>query len=236
MRARRTRLFPRAALALGLLALACGPKPSDERVGRGVLVIAIDGLRADHLSCAGYDRPTTRVIDALARQGVYFAECWSAAPRTLPAHVALLSGCDPWIARRGALEVETSADPLSWRIPDQAPRLAQEFLAHGYATAAFVGSPELSPLCGFGRGFQHYAAPSGGAGGDAIEFGFDGVSQRFVNWLLESSPGEDWFAYLHVDDLVRLWSRAAPDEKFDTLFSPRPELARVPPVSNAEDA
>jgi arylsulfatase A-like enzyme len=226
-------------LALGVFLLtACGPKPTDDRGGHGVLVIAIDGLRVDHLSCAGYDRPTTRVIDALASQGVLCTNAWSAAPRSLPAHVALLTGADPWIARRELGGPARGTDVLAWRIPDAAPRLAQEFLAHGYATAAFVGSPELSPVTGFSRGFQEFIAPAreDGTTRDTSEYGFDGVSQRFANWLSERSAGEDWFAYLQVDDLVRLWGRSTPDEKWDTFFPPRPELSAIPPVSNAPDA
>lgn len=227
------------AIGIGIaLVAACGPKPTDERGGHGVLVIAIDGLRVDHLSCAGYDRPTTRVIDALASQGVFCANAWSAAPRSLPAHVALLTGADPWIARRDLGKPARDADVLAWRIPDAAPRLAQEFLAHGYATAAFVGSTELSPVSGFSSGFQEFVAPSrvDGTTRDASEYGFDGVSQRFANWLSERSTAENWFAYLQVDDLVRLWSRSVPDEKWDTFFPPRPGMTEIPPVSNAADA
>ncbi|MEY2746093.1 MAG: hypothetical protein RL112_1135, partial [Planctomycetota bacterium] len=35
------------------LVLSCGPKPGGTGAGRGILVIAIDGLRADHLGVGG---------------------------------------------------------------------------------------------------------------------------------------------------------------------------------------
>src|SRR5215510_1730279 len=82
--ARRVNLARCSALLALALALSCGPKPTSDPWGNGVLVLVIDGLRADHLSCEGYDRPTTPVIDALARQGTLFTNAWSAAPRLIP--------------------------------------------------------------------------------------------------------------------------------------------------------
>ena len=47
------------AALLGFLVVGgCGVFSGSE-VGPGVLVIVVDGLRADRLSCMGYDRPTT---------------------------------------------------------------------------------------------------------------------------------------------------------------------------------
>lgn len=228
-RVNRTLLVALAAFTLA----ACGPKPTNDPLGRGVLVIAIDGLRADHLSAAGYDRPTTPVLDALAKQGTLFTNAWSAAPRALPAHAALLTGCDPRIARRDDPAAPDGGDPFAWRIPAGAPKLAQELLAHGYATGAFVGDPALSPVSGFDAGFQVYDAPRDGAD-DLAEYEFDDVSSRFVNWLFEKSPSQDWFAYLHVDELVRLWGRKSANPRWDTYFPPRPALASIPPVADAD--
>lgn len=227
----RLRLLTLLALAC---VLSCGPKPTSEPWGDGVLVIAIDGLRADHLSCAGYDRPTTPVIDALARQGTLFSNAWSAAPRLVPSHAALLTGCDPWIARRPTPAAHDERDPLAWRIPDAAPRLAQELLAHGYATAAFVSDSALSPVCGFGAGFQEFRGPEHDELGEQA-LSLDEIGTRFVNWLTDLSAKQDWFAYLHVSDLVRLWSRPGFDPQWDTFFPPRPELSAIPPVAADDD-
>jgi len=232
MRAVRSRFAVLTLAAVAPLMLAaCGPKPTEEKTGRGVLVIAIDGLRTDHLSCAGYDRPTSRVLDGLAKQGVFFDNAWSSAPRAQPAHVSLLTGCDPWIARRAHAGAEEGSEGVSWRIPAGAPNVAREFLAHGFETAAFLPSNELTPLVGLSGGFQLCSVPAG----DATER-FDGVAQRFANWLTDQGGATKWFAYLQVDDLVSAWSRPAADERTDTLFTPRAELDEVPPVSAAENA
>lgn len=39
-----------------------------------VLLITVDALRADHLSCLGYHRKTTPNIDNLAKSGVLFTQ------------------------------------------------------------------------------------------------------------------------------------------------------------------
>jgi arylsulfatase A-like enzyme len=77
-----------------------------------VLVIAIDGLRADHVGCYGHDRPTTPTLDALFADGVRFQEAFATAPTLLPSHVSLFTGCDPNVARRTQLlnEMEASVD------------------------------------------------------------------------------------------------------------------------------
>ena len=46
--------------------------------------ITIDALRADHLGCYGYERPTTPALDRLASEGVRFAQAFTNAPMTVP--------------------------------------------------------------------------------------------------------------------------------------------------------
>jgi arylsulfatase A-like enzyme len=203
--------------------------------GRGVLLIAIDGLRADHLSKWTEGRDTTsRLIDTLAKRGVSFSRAYSAAPQTIPAHAALLTGCDPYVSKRYRPQgVEPTAEIL-WRIPDPAPRLAREFLRHGYATAAFCDDPAISRLQGFALGFQTFVAREAGAEEQAGEpaAGVAAVGREFEQWLRQRSRGESWFAYLHLADLERTWRGIDPLR--DTYFKPRPELSSVPPVGDAE--
>ena len=115
-----------------------------EGPARGVLLIGIDGLRADHLAAYGYDRDTMPALEGLAGEGVRFTQMFSSSPVLIPAHISLLTGSHPGIARRfmrGELE---GLDERRWRIPGRVSHLAVEFLASRYATAAFVDSPLLS--------------------------------------------------------------------------------------------
>lgn len=226
----------RVSLILAVCALAaCGPKPSGEWKGRGILVIAVDALRADHVSALGYDRQTTPVLDGLAAQGTTYSMAWSASPERLPAHAALLTGCDPRLAQRPYVKVKGRESELaSWYIPDALPRLPQQFLAHGFETAAFVDDPALGQVHGFAKGFQQIFGFGEDESVPSTQFGFDGVAAKFMSWLNSHPPARSWFAYMHVADLERVWQRTEIDPHWDAFFEPRPELSRVPAVADGE--
>ncbi|MFN0007694.1 MAG: sulfatase-like hydrolase/transferase [Planctomycetota bacterium] len=231
---RSTDLPAAALIGLALLAQACGPRPNTTGgTGRGVLVIVVDALRADHVSHLGYDRKTTPYLDALAAGGTSFASAYTPSPEALASHAAILSGCDPMLSRRIPIDAPSRGTAATdWYLPDELPRLPRAFLAQGYATAAFVDHPAISPVCGFGAGFQRFSGYQTTSEGDEGERGFGGVSARFLNWLAGLGRSEDWFAYVQFDDLERLWLR--PDQKWDTFFEPRPELSAVPPIAEDE--
>jgi hypothetical protein len=57
-----------------------------------VFIYLIDALRADHLGCYGYDRPTSPRIDAFAREATVFEDAHTPATWTRPAVATLLTG------------------------------------------------------------------------------------------------------------------------------------------------
>ena len=77
-------------VVLGLLA-GCGSSGGDAR-RPNLLLISIDSLRADHLSCYGYERETSPAIDRLASEGVLFEVAVSSTSWTLPAHASMFTG------------------------------------------------------------------------------------------------------------------------------------------------
>jgi len=225
------------ALALSALVFtgACGSEPNQTPTGKGVLIIAIDALRADHMGYAGYDRRTTPTLDALASQGAVLLQTYTTSPELLTAHASLLTGCDPMIVRRAPFADPESAWLVSdCYIPEDVPHLAQEFLAHGYHTAAFVDHPGISSFYGFGAGFRDFYGFNSEAKGKPSDLGFQDIASKFLQWLTEQDASKDWFAYVHVNDLERIWQH--PDAKWDTFFEPRPELSAVPPVAQEDRA
>jgi arylsulfatase A-like enzyme len=121
------------------------PLPSAEVPN--VLMIVLDTVRADHLSLYGYERPTSRTLEHLARRGIRFDAARSAAPWTLPSHACLFTG--RW----------THEFPVRWRTPlgGDFPTLAEYLGSRGYATAGFVANTEYcSSETGLARGFTHY--------------------------------------------------------------------------------
>lgn len=221
-------------VALALVLGACSRGSERGRGGRGLLVIAIDNLRADHTTLFGYDRPTTPQLALLARRALCFTQTFGAAPELVPAHAALLTGCDPLIARRPPHEEGGGASlARQWLIPPAAPSLARELLAAGFATAAFVDHPSLSAELGFDAGFEDFHPYRGEVLPGVLESGLEGVGARFLRWLRSLGRDRDWFAYLTVNELERSW--AGKDPTFDTFFRPREGLDQVPPVSEVND-
>ena len=175
--------FVVALPVIALLGAACGGEDEHplrrvergeaEVTGRGVLVLAVDGLRYDRTSLARADRDTTPFLRRLAEQGAELRDTWSPMALRFDAHVALLTGCDPVIGRRPAVSVagdraagkRASTGDLPLVVPPRAPSLAVRFLAGGWNTAAFVDHPDLAQVRGLDRGFREFHEYAGrGAG------------------------------------------------------------------------
>jgi len=226
----RPGLAVRFAVPLLSFSLVAGCGLSGGEAAPGVLVIVVDGLRADRLSCLGYDQPTTPAMDELAEDGVLFTQAFTSSPLVLPAHVSLFTGCDPIVARRFVPGEYEGFEERRWRIPRRVPHMAVELLAAGYRTAAFLDDPLLDPLYGFGSGFQKYVVLREEEAEDTDHTTV--LTRRLLQWLRERDRDEKWFAYLHLADLERFWGH--PDRLFDRYFPANPELDEIPPVGHTD--
>lgn len=226
---RLTRSLVLVSACLALVASCAPSKPPGS--GRGVMLIAIDALRADHLGSAGYDRDTSPFLDSLAAEGVAFEQAFTTAPWVIPAHATLMTGCDPQVSMRILPDGVQKSVLTLWNVPDSAPRLAKEFLRNGYATGAFIDYPWLGSAQGFTPGFETFKAGEFGRT-KREDYGVSGVGARLEQWIRNRPPGQDWFAYVHLHDLERIWQQT--DPQWDTYFQPREELNSVPPVGDAD--
>ena len=249
----RSRTARRAAPVAACLALLAGCGEAElplarvrdgqaEITGQGVLVVVVDGLRWDHTSLAGYDRDTTPFLRRFANESMVFTDAWSPMASRLGAHVAILTGCDPDLARPPrAVELAGGEPTDSWFLPSSLDLIGQPFLGAGWTTAAFVDDPDIAELRGFDRGFREFVAYGGDpeVEDDDGQVGVIGVGGRFVQWLYAEPLDQNWFAYVHLDDLERVLAdreegsayRANP-ERDD--WAPRPELSRVVPIGITE--
>ncbi len=214
-----------------LLAASCHKTGRSSGQGRGVLLIAVDGLRADHLLTGGYDRDTAPFLCGLMGSSVSFSQTFSSAPFALAACVSLLTGCDPMIAKRYIPSGFQARPSLLWNIPKDAPRIAQEFLRAGYATAAFVDDPTLSKLAGFEAGFQRYVVPQ--REGWNERHGMQELAPQLEQWIASLGRRQDWFAVLHISDLERAFAK--PDPIWNEFFAAREEWDAVPPISDSSE-
>ncbi len=137
-------LLVSALLSLPALAAEKAASPPN------VLLISVDTLRADHLSCYGYHLRTSPNIDKLAAEGVRFENANTTIPLTGPSHISLLTSHYPQEhgARINGLAVSKKARVMFL------PQILRRF---GYRNAAFVsGWPLKSRLTHLNVWFDHY--------------------------------------------------------------------------------
>jgi arylsulfatase A-like enzyme len=192
---------PRAAAAAGLLLLAVllscggGDKPLN------VIVVGIDTLRPDHLTCYGYERATSPNIDELAASGVLFENTISQAPWTAPAFATVFTSLYP--SQHGSMGVRS-------KVRSSVPTLATMLKEYGYATGAIINAPALKPEFGLSRGFDFYdMTPLDGRIGD-------GTTRDALEWIDEHSGGP-FFIFVHYFDPHIPY---APPPGYDDLFNP----------------
>jgi arylsulfatase A-like enzyme len=148
------RLRPREFLAvLALLALGACPAKPPPPDGPNVLIVAIDTLRADRLTCQGGPAGLTPRLDELAAQGVRFEAAFAHAPWTLPSFASLFTSLPPEAHGAGGNVKQ------GWRALDGAQdTLAERFRDRGWDTAAVVNVDFLTEPFGTVQGFEHVDA------------------------------------------------------------------------------
>jgi len=116
-------------------------------MGRNVVLITLDSLRADHCSIYGYPRCTTPTLDKMGKNGLLFLNATSASVPTGPSIYTLFTGkfcpigSDIFIG-----EV--------WRKHYRNSRtLADIFRRNNYFTAAVHANPYVSRYFGVNKGF-----------------------------------------------------------------------------------
>jgi arylsulfatase A-like enzyme len=176
---------------------------------RNVILIAVDTLRADRLSCYGYERPTTPHLDALAADGVRFESVVSNCNWTCPSFASIFTGLVP--SRHGVFSYG-SRTPL----PETLLTLAERFRNAGWATQAVVYKPPLYDG-GFEQGFDvAHNVPR-----EAVR-AEDNLTEA-LQWLEDAGPGRNYL-FLHFNDPHQPFTQPAP---FDRAFGGDPSQANV---------
>jgi len=186
----------------------------------------IDTLRADHVGCYGYDKPTTPNLDRLAREGVRFTNFHTASPWTMPSVMTMLTSLHPTVhgatsaQRRASLKVRTLAE----RLKDS-----------GYArTAAITSNPMVNSRYGFAQGFDLYDDYTIFFAHELNLFAVDDVDHRksiteavtsqtvtrmASEWLGKHGRDGPWFLFLLYFDPH---DRYVPPSPWDRKFDPHP--------------
>lgn len=171
-----------------------------------VILITVDTLRTDVLSCYGSQNVKTPNIDGLSADGVLFKNAYSSAPWTLPAFASIMTGTPP------GTHLSTKA---SSKLPRKFKTTAEYMLASGYYTGAIVRNIFLHPEYNIDQGFvDYYYYPKSSRyvisfGRALINFAFgknlrydvttEDITDLSINWLKEHGD-KDFFLWVHYFD------------------------------------
>jgi arylsulfatase len=151
-----------------------------------ILFILIDTLRADHLGCYGYPKPTSPTIDQLAAEGVLFERCFAPGIPTTPAHTTLYTGQHPLthniVCHGGAADLDRRTPVL--------PELLQQA---GYTTAAVDNLYDIKPW--LARGYEFYINPSFRHRARLLVT-CEELNARAIPWL-QAHAREKFFLFVH---------------------------------------
>lgn len=133
-----------AGISSSLWLTGCRKQHREKRPN--VILISVDTLRPDHLSCYGYHRNTSPHIDQFAKDALVFENCLSHAPTTSSSIASILSGFLPH-------ETKVFRNlPLPMAV-ETLPEILQR---QGYKTIAVVSNYVLRRKKGWAKGFMIY--------------------------------------------------------------------------------
>jgi len=148
-----------------------------------VILLVLDAVRADHLSCYGYRRKTSPNIDKLASQGVIFENAFSAAEWSYPSHASIFTGKYPSFHKTLGKDLLLHKENVT---------ISEISNLNGYQTIGITSNLLLSPLNGFDKGFQKYIVL------DSPFRSSEFLQQSYRNLARTLVYGPDWCTYRNV--------------------------------------
>ncbi len=226
----RTVLGLSVIAGIALSSLGCGqeepltpqptPVPQSQKTAvrndLNIILVTIDTLRSDRISCYGSDLVATPHIDSFAEEGVRFANAASTVPFTLPAHSSILTGLYP--PGHGVRE------NVGYTLDKSIPTMAEVLAGNGYSTAAFVSAFVLDRRWGIGRGFEHYFDDFDLSGFESanlssVQRSGDITIDEAVKWIDQRPLEKPFLLWLHLYDPHDPYE---PLEPYKSMYKDRP--------------
>jgi len=156
---------------------------------KNIILISVDTLRADHLSCYGYGRQTSPSIDKFADKSVLFENNISQAAASLPSYSSIFTSRYP--SQHQAV-VDNMGGQNNFIVPlaDSEITLAEILKKEGYRTAAFTDGVETAKIFNINQGFDTYNDDAGG---------IKDINQRVFSWLQENQDNK-FFLFVQAYD------------------------------------
>jgi len=170
------RLLPLLALGVG----CAQPTPP-----RGIILVSIDTLRADHTTPYGASAGATPTLARLASEGTLFERTYAQSNETLFSHASLFTS-----------QLPSDLGPVDYdlTIPDGTPTLASTLRDAGWKTGGVVAGGHLARVFGLDDGFDQYV--------EGRRWGsFQETEPMASRWLADVAEGDDpFFLFLHSYD------------------------------------
>ncbi len=217
-----------ALVAVGCF-VGCSDHPAPPSV-RGIILISLDTLSAEHLGLYGYHRDTSPFLDRLSERAVVFDNAIVQLPGTLPSHMSIFTGLYP---------SEHDVFPVDSVLSEEIPTFPELLKAGGYRTAGHTENGYVSGRYGFSRGFDEWDDER-----FPLWYGGDTFLVRGLRFLESLAPDERFFLFLHTyavhdpynppkDCQAGFWQgappEAAPPPSSETLLAHNQGLITVSP-------
>ncbi len=155
-----------------------------------IVLVSIDGLRADRTSLFDHSLPTTPNLQHFAAQGIHFPNAFSQSNESLFSHASIFTG-------RYVSEIAWP-DYTEFLVSPEAMVIPEVLTAGGYATGAFIGGGHIGAEFGFDQGFQTFFST------EEMFGSFFETVPNALRWIdsLQGSTAP-FFVFLHGYDLHR---------------------------------
>jgi len=174
------------------------PEPS---LNANLILIVLNSLRPDHLSCYGYTQKTSPFLGRLAEKGVRFENVITASVQSSFSIASLMTGT--WLLGPFTITQEKSSEkPIEPELKTLADFLQQA----GYQTSAFTGFSdtrafEIVPLSGFSY----------------FKTGFERLDnsnlEQIFSWIDSLEPSRPFFLFLNTGETGQMQkSESAPSD------------------------
>ena len=168
--------------------VSCQREEEKTSINRIVLV-TFDTLRADHLSCYGYPRPTSPFIDSLAAGGGNFLNTYAPMPSTVPSHASIFTSLYP---------VQMNLLKNGHRLDDSVITMAEFLKKAGYDTAAFVSTTRHFTQGNLLQGFEYVDRPD--IPNEVLYLPADKIVDKVISWLKGIKTDDRFFLWVHFYD------------------------------------
>ncbi len=200
-----------------VLSVGCGGEPRhDTDRAPNVLLVTMDSVRADALSCYGHAAGSTPSIDVVAEEGIRFDRCLATSEDARVSLASIHTGHNSVTPESSEAEALLSKDFSS---------LPQALAQLGWRTAAFLSSDVVGRRSVLGSSYQTFVSSKGNGskgngskgngseGSDPEGSGSEGnaskswqrsdiTTSNALTWLEEHAELGPWHLWVHYCDLA----------------------------------